>query len=704
MSKIVLNGARDIALNKLVLSQANVRRIKDGTSIEQLAEDIANRGLLQSLHVRPILDGEGQETGAFEVPAGGRRFEALKVLVKQKRLAKNAPVPCVVKTDGIAEEDSLAENIQREALHPLDQFRAFKTLRDEHGMGDEAIAARFFLTPAIVRQRLKLVAASPKLLDLYAANELTLEQLMAFCVTDDHARQEEVWAAIQQGYNKEPFYIRRLLTQGSIKASDRRAAFVGTEAYEAAAGVIARDLFQQDDGGWFEDTALLERLVREKLDAVAEEVRAEGWKWVEARPDFPYGYTLGLRRLASTQDSLSDEDEAAAAALREELERLEAEYEAFEELPEDVDARFGELEAALARFEDRPAVYDPEEIARAGVFVSIDQAGVLKVERGFVRQEDEPRVNAPETSIEGAEAVETGPDGAFKRVVFTVGGGSGAPTPSTDVGEDEETNTSGRLSDRLMTELTAHRTLALRETLANDPDAAFLAVLHAMALKTFYGVYTVDSCLEIKAESASLKGHAPGLNDTPVGQAMAERHGNWSLQLPKKAQDLWAFLLELDGDSRSSLFAHCAGSTINAVYQPYDRRPQALAHADQLAGMLNLDMVAAGWTPTKDGYLGRVTKAQILAAVREAKGEQSAQLIDHLKKGDMASEAERLLAGSGWLPPVLRTPGHESSDPTEAGHDQDEVPRAEDVELPAFLVEGEPASTDTDPAYSVAAE
>lgn len=400
---------------------------------------------------------------------------------------------------------------------------------------------------------------------------------------------------------------------------------------------------------------------------------------------------------------MSDEDEAAAAALREELERLETEYEVFEELPEDVDARFGELETALAGFENRPAVYDPEEIGRAGVFVSIDQAGVLKVERGFVKPEDEAPVVSPEASINGAEAVESYPDGTVKRAVFTVGSAPGASAPSTDAGEDEEADTSGRLSDRLMTELTAHRTLALREALANDPDAAFLAVLHAMALKTFYGVYTVDSCLEIKAESASLKGHAPELNDTPVGQAIAQRHENWSRQLPKKGQDLWAFLLELDGDSRSSLFAHCAGSTINAVYQTYDRRPQALAHADQLAGLLNLDMVAAGWRPTKDGYLGRVTKAQILAAVREAKGEQSAQLIDHLKKGDMASEAERLLAGTGWLPSVLRTPGHESSDPAEAAHDE-EAPSVDEVDLPAFLVEGEPASPETDAAYSVAAE
>jgi len=191
MSKIALMGATDIALDRLVASDANVRRIKAGISVEELAEDIARRGLLQSLSVRPVLNGDGEETGKIAVSAGGRRLAALKLLVKQKRLAKNAPVPCIVKTEGIEEEDSLAENTMREALHPLDQFRAFKHLQDA-GLSIDEIAARFFVGAQVVRQRLKLAAASPKLLDLYVAEELTLEQLMAFCVIDDHARQEEV--------------------------------------------------------------------------------------------------------------------------------------------------------------------------------------------------------------------------------------------------------------------------------------------------------------------------------------------------------------------------------------------------------------------------------------------------------------------------------------------------------------------------------
>ena len=174
VQKIKLSPSRDIPFNKLVLSQSNVRRVKAGVSIEQLAESIAQRTLLQSLSVRAVVDADGQETGMFEVPAGGRRYRALELLVKQKRMAKTQPVPCVIRDGGIAEDDSLAENDERVGLHPLDQFRAFKLLRDG-GMSEEDIAARHFVSPAIVNQRLRLASVSPKLHDVYADDGMTLE-------------------------------------------------------------------------------------------------------------------------------------------------------------------------------------------------------------------------------------------------------------------------------------------------------------------------------------------------------------------------------------------------------------------------------------------------------------------------------------------------------------------------------------------------
>ena len=334
--KITLSVSRDIPFNKLVLSQANVRRIKAGVAIEELAEDIARRTLLQSLTVRPILDDSGAETGMYEVPAGGRRYRALELLVKKKRLARTAPVPCIVRTDGLAEEDSLAENVQRAPLHPLDQFRAFVALR-EKGKSEEEIAAAFFVSVNVVHQRLRLAAVSETLLEVYAEDGMTLEQLMAFTVNPDHARQEQVWEALQRSHTREAYQIRRMLTEGAVRASDKRAQFVGIEAYEEAGGIVLRDLFESDDGGWLQDPALLDRLVAEKLEREAEAVRAEGWKWIEVAPDFPYGHTYGLRRLSGTEVPPSEEETAARDALKAEFERLEEQYADADEFPEEVD-------------------------------------------------------------------------------------------------------------------------------------------------------------------------------------------------------------------------------------------------------------------------------------------------------------------------------------------------------------------------------
>ena len=692
VQKIILSASRDIPFNKLVLSQANVRRVKAGVSIEELAEDIAQRTLLQSLSVRPVLDADGQETGMFEIPAGGRRFRALELLVKQKRLAKTAPVPCVVREGGIAEEDSLAENVHRVALHPLDQFRAFQALRDK-GLGDEEIAARFFVTPTVVKQRLRLAAVSDKLLDIYAEDGMTLEQLMAFTVTNDHARQEQVWDAVSRSYNKEPYLIRRQLTEGAVRASDRRARFVGLDIYEAAGGVVMRDLFQHDDGGWLQDPAALDRLVTEKLQAEAETLRAEGWNWIAIATDFPYGHAAGLRRLAGETVDLSEEENASFAALKTEHDALEEQYSQADELPDEVDQRLGEIETAIAAFENRPVRYDPAEIARAGIFVSIDNEGALHIERGFVRPEDE----APVEPVQGGDGdvPETAAtaSGAIQRAVITIGG---APTGS-EIDTPEEDETIRPLSDRLVTELTAHRTLALRDALANDPDIAFQAVLHALCLNAFYR-YASNTCLEIAAKHSGFSAQAPGLAETASARAIDTRHAQWSKQLPEASAALWDTLTAFDSDSQSALLAHCASLTVNVVKEPWNRRPDAFAHGDQLARTVNLDLAAAGWAPTVDNYLGRVPKARILEAVREAKGEQSAQLIDHLKKSDMAKEAERLLAGTGWLPEPLRL--------VEVAPVADES-TGESEALPDFLAGDEdeaPADADEEPPHMVAAE
>lgn len=645
MTKVVtltLSRSRDIPFNKLLLSQSNVRRTKAGVSIEALADDIARRTLLHGLSVRPVLDAGGAETGMFEVPAGGRRYRALELLVKRKRLARNALVPCVVRTEGLAEEDSLAENIQRAPLHALDQFRAFQAMVDK-GLPEDEIAVAFTTTAAVVRQRLRLAAVAPALLDVYAEDGMTLEQLMAFTVNPDPQRQVQVWEAIQKTYNREPYQIRRMLTEGAVRASDRRAQFVLAQ-YQDAGGAIMRDLFEADQGGWLQDPALLDRLVLEGLERHGQALAAEGWKWVETAIDFAYGHTFGLRQVVGEAAPLSDEEAATAAALKAEYEGYEETYAEADEYPEAVDLRLGEIEAALEALKARPVTYDPADLAIAGAFLSLDSAGGLRIERGYVLPEDEPSVLADE----GDAAIEEG-DGADDDAI----GSSVEPVAGGPV--EEEIEEPGRpLPDRLISEMTVHRTIALRDALAGHPDLAFLAVLHALCLSLFSrGAF--DTCLEIEAKSLAYAQQPTGLAETPCAVAISARHQAWAEQLPRDPDRMWAALVAFDHDSRQALFAHCASLTINALYEGWNRRPRALAHADTLAQAMQLDMVAAGWAPTVEAFFSRITKGQMLDAVREACGEEAADRLAGLKKDDMAVEAARLVEGTGWLPRPLRT-------------------------------------------------
>ena len=221
-----------------------------------------------------------------------------------------------------------------------------------------------------------------------------------------------------------------MLTERAVRASDRRAVFVGLDAYEAAGGVVTRDLFaEDDDGGWLETVGLLDRLVTEKLKAEAETIAAEGWKWVEAAVDFPYDHDRHLRRLDGTPLDLTAEEQATIAALKAERDRLEADYAKADELPDEVDQQMGEIETALQKFEDRPVRFVPADIARAGAFVSIDEDGGLSVDRGYVRPEDEAASGDPEGGI-GNQADVDGADEstglaahlASHVAVITVGG------------------------------------------------------------------------------------------------------------------------------------------------------------------------------------------------------------------------------------------------------------------------------------------
>ena len=640
--KIGLAQPTSIPLDKLVLHDGNARHVEADASITGLAADIEARGLLQSLSVRALNNEAGEETGEYGVQAGGRRLRALQLLVKQKKLAKDAPIPCIVRTGGFVEADSLAENVEREALHPLDQFGAFKALADQ-GQGEETIAAAFRVTPAVVKQRLRLAKASPVLLTAYREDEITLEQLMAFCLTEDHARQEQVLEAIGRQWNKSPEAIKRMIAETSVDAEDRRALFVGLAAYEAAGGFVLRDLFDEDSAGWLQDPALLDRLVAEKLEAEAASIRSEGWKWVEAAIDFPWNHKRDYRMLQPIEPALSAEEEARLEELGTQLDELERQ----EELSAEDEERIETLKRQIAEMENKSALYAENQKAIAGAFVSLRDDGFLEIERGYVRREDQAALPASGDDASGDDAPEW-MDGDAAPV-------EGAVAGSSDAGDEEDGAV--QLPDRLRTELTAYHSLGLRNAMADNHRVAYLAVLHALALKLFYSrpASWPASCLQIEAQD-TLVAPFEGLGDFKAAKEIEARHQAFEGTLPQDPADLWDYLMALDDNAAHTLFAHCAGLTINAVHDPVVRGPGKREHALRLATALNLDMSEQGFVTGAPNFFGRVTKATILASVAEAKGEETANLLADLKKKDMAAEATRLVAGIRWLPEPLRTP------------------------------------------------
>jgi ParB family transcriptional regulator, chromosome partitioning protein len=587
---------QEIPLNQLVPSKKNVRRTGGKDRIEELAASIASKGVLQNLIVCPV---EGEK---FEVIAGGRRLKALKLLVKQKQFPKDGAVRCMVREEGEATEVSLAENFTQAPMHPADQFDAFKALQDE-GMGAEDIAARFGISPTTVTQRLKLAAVSPKLMKTYRAGEMNLDQLSAFAITDDHALQERVWK--ETGSHTSRHAILRALTETQVPTTDRRVLFVGLDAYEGAGGALVRDLFDAKGGGFLTDADLLNRLVSEKLAGTAESVSGEGWKWVEARVEFDYGAASGMRRVYPDHAEVSEETQAQI----DELEgRAEALSESSDEYDEAIEQELARLDAEVASLRGE-AVYGPEEIAMAGVFVSLNPNGEVRIERGLVKPEDD-----------------------IKR--------------QDEAGEAKPARDKDALPDSLKVELSVFRTAALGNELAQKPDVALLAVIHGMAAEGFFP-------LDREVSALTLSFSEPRLVAAGESRAVTERqarHQAWAERMPEQAGDLWGFVAGLAEGERLALLAHCASLSVDAVVMP---KGEASPAAAMLAEAVALDMTGY-WQPTAEGYFSRVGKSRILKDVREAASPEDAQTCDGMKKADMAKRAEKLVGGKGWLPEQLR--------------------------------------------------
>jgi ParB family chromosome partitioning protein len=605
------NALVSIPLCSLKRSKLNIRKTAPSEDLEHLAASIASTGLLENLVVRP--NGKGGDS--YEVIAGARRLAALKLLARRKKISRDHPISCLLlessETSDIVEV-SLAENLVRAPVHPADQFEAFAKLQKE-GLPVEDIAARFGLAPAVVRQRLKLAAISPKLMTEYRNEAMTLELLMAFAISDDHEAQQQVWDQVA-GSDPSPRTIRRLLTQSLVEGSDRRAVFVGARAYEAAGGVVLRDLFDEEGEGYFTDSQLLDRLVSERLEAEADALRNEGWAWVEVRPD---NATLDLSRygrIRMVEARLDDEEEARLTSLSERYDALVTQMEDEEnaEISKDLDRVSAELEA----LQDKRGAWPEDEKKRAGAIVSLDYTGFPQVVRGLVKPEDRRKPEAIEAN-----------------------GGS-----------DSATDPARGYAASLLADLAAQRTAALQESLARRPDVALVALLQVLVLRLFFDEYG-ESCISIVPRKVALASLSPAIEVSKAMLALEKRNAKWHERFPE-VDALWAWIEALNRRDKLELLAYCTAVTLDAT----QRRHNGRAHKDgseRIAKALDFDM-SVWWQPTREGFFERLTKAEIVEAVSEARSSEIAASLDGLKKAEMAARAEALLAGTRWVPQVFR--------------------------------------------------
>jgi ParB family transcriptional regulator, chromosome partitioning protein len=633
-----------VKVSDLVPSPFNVRR-HSRTSVEELAALIDSQGLLHPLTVNEHEVGRGRSRRLkFAVPAGERRRRALLLLQERGRLPADHEVACRLVAPERALAVSVAENSGREPMHPADEFEAFKAIVDE-GKGIEDVAVAFGVSLLTVQRRLKLAAVSPKLLALYREDDgkINLDQLMALVISDDHAAQERAWFNSHE-WDRTPATLKRKLTAGEVEAAGNALVrFVGIETYEAAGGIVRRDLFDDEQGRYLSDPELLARLASMRLEAIAGGVREEGWAWVEVRVELD---SLALRQLAPCEHTVrkpNADEKAELAALAQREAELEQESDALGDAnawsgpdAERIGLEGDDIEARRRAIQDGLKIWPAAIKARAGVIITINREGDASIIRGLLREGDRKALEASQRKARkfGTSAAdEEGPEA-----------GDEAATPK---------RTSGEFSETLTRRLAAHRTAALQAMLAGNVQVALAALANTLLRRAFVEDYGFDRpAMQITATASThvLVSVADDLKGSRAFQAVEHAKAKWRERLPEQRAEWFAWLVALPPAELLELLSLCSALTVNALPSV-----GAAGDADAIAREVGLDM-AEWWEPTAEGFLNHVPKAQIVQALKEAGLELARDGVEGMKKDVLVNTAAGRLRGTRWLPAALRPP------------------------------------------------
>ena len=635
-------------LGQLVLTDLNVRKKKSSqTSIEGLAASIRSAGLLMNLVVFEMDDGR------YGVAAGERRTLALRWLQGLNKDADKTtpdglvtddyPVEVLIVSKAMARVVSMMENSQREQMHPADQVTAFRDLSAD-GQTPAQIGDLLGFSTRHVQRCLRLATMAPVLLDALADDKITLDQLQALSATEDHQCQCDVWVNAH-GWSAAPQHLREAVLKDEVSAKDNsQLAFVGRDAYESAGGTFKFDLFT--DEGFLTEPALLERLTREKLHALAQQVAGdEGWSWAEGRISAikTWGEDAELyREMAEPVPEFTGDEQTEITRLKARFAALEA---AFEEADADTDVMIAESDAVQAdieRITEQATIRSWPQAIRStgGVMVSL-RGGDVVYQRGIV--------------LRASEAT-TAPAGDDN--------GDGTVTTTETAPKTKEKG----LSAALITCLSAERSLAVMAALVENPTVALALHTHTLAVKVFGSRYA-GSLLktDLTPKRAELLTKAPTAEGSRADRQLGELHAQWEAKLPPEWNTDFTWLLTWEQADVVALLAYCVGQSLDAIQLWPARDGKVGGELTPLENALDFTL-RDWWQPTKANYFGRISKELMSDALVDAGKVAQAASVLKMKKGDAAQLAEDELSASGWVPDCLLPASDEADAADDLAH------------------------------------
>lgn len=586
-----------IKLSKLALSPLNVRTVEP-SKIEAMASDIEAHGLLQNLI--------GHEKGGkVLICAGGRRYRALKLLQKNKTITGSYDVPVDIRDEAEAIELSLSENAQREDMHPADAIMAYRALIDG-GKEAEDVAAVYGVSPAHVRRILKLSALHPEIMKAFQKDEIGMAAAQAFAMCDDEARQLEVFEAAGDNARQ----IKAMLTQEKMTVSHQYFRVVGENAYTEAGGTITADLFGEER--FADNPELVATLLDEVLAKIEQEARAEGWKDVEVHYHRPDCFYMKPHLDPAGEREPTDEEKEQLDALADKIAARAAECEAEGDQP-----HWDSTYRALEREQDAIA---------AGLRFFTDEQKAGHTLTLFVDHE------------------------GLSRVVFT--------SAKRNADSDGPKPPRPDYSQKVMDQLGAIRTMAVREAVATNPDLALDVLLDTLIGQLAHREYSWTLPTEIEASGREVRVIEETMTHAqiePIEQIAAKDLE----RVP--SEDRLAALRNLDTETKMRLLAYCTAAQITS----HDTSGEKAARIDQIGAMAGIDM-AEKWEPNQFFY-DQLSKPTLLKLLEAGNGKGAVENCDKMKRSELAVTVNERNAGRGILPPALNlsaTP--ESRDDREA--------------------------------------